>query len=108
MAVSSAVEVYTILQRHLDTLRIISIMYLKRQSAASRLKISLLRTVNLTQVPLMATQEGAAPIRRGTKIAKGGTFTWRHQSQAAAVEVSLAGVSDESLPFGWSGLPASV
>lgn len=31
MAISSAVEVYTILQRHLDTLLIIFIMRLKKQ-----------------------------------------------------------------------------
>lgn len=35
MAISSAAEVYTILQRHLDTLLIIFIMCLKRQCVSS-------------------------------------------------------------------------
>lgn len=56
MAISSAVEVYTILQRHLDTLLIISIMYLKRQSEDSRLKISLIKAINLSE-PLLIGQE---------------------------------------------------
>lgn len=56
MAISSAVEVYTILQRHLDTLLIISIMYLKRQSVDSRLKISLIKAINLSE-PLLTGRE---------------------------------------------------
>lgn len=35
MAISSAAEVYTVLQRHLDTLLIIFIMHLKRQCVSS-------------------------------------------------------------------------
>lgn len=35
MAISSAAEVYTVLQRHLDTLLIIFIMCLKRQCVGS-------------------------------------------------------------------------
>lgn len=57
MAISSAVEVYTILQRHLDTLLIISIMYLKRQSVDSRLKISLIKVINLSELLLIGLRK---------------------------------------------------
>lgn len=61
MAISSAVEVYTILQRHLDTLLIISIMYLKRQSVDSRLKISLIKAINLGEVLLIGLEKREFP-----------------------------------------------
>lgn len=61
MAISSAVEVYTILQRHLDTLLIISIMYLKWQSVDSRLQISLIKAINLGELLLIGLEKKEIP-----------------------------------------------
>lgn len=61
MAISSAVEVYTILQRHLDTLLIISIMYLKWKSVDSRLKISLIKGINLGELLLIGLEKKEFP-----------------------------------------------
>lgn len=61
MAISSAVEVYTILQRHLDTLLIISIMYLKWQSVDSRLQISLIKAINLGEFLLIGLEKTEIP-----------------------------------------------
>lgn len=64
MAISSAVEVYTILQRHLDTLLIISIMYLKWKSVDSRLKISLIKGINLGELLLIGLEKKEFPQSR--------------------------------------------
>lgn len=72
MAISSAVEVYTILQRHLDTLLIISIMYLKRQSVDSRLKISLIKVINLSELLLIGLQKKEFPNPGKSQKLKGG------------------------------------
>lgn len=64
MAISSAVEVYTILQRHLDTLLIISIMYLKWQSVDSRLKISLIKAINLSELLFIGLEKKEFPQSR--------------------------------------------
>lgn len=77
MAISSAVEVYTILQRHLDTLLIISIMYLKHQSVDSRLKISLTKAINLSELPLIGLEKKEFPHSREKTKLRMLAFWWK-------------------------------
>lgn len=77
MAISSAVEVYTILQRHLDTLLIISIMYLKHQSVDSRLKISLIKAINLSELPLIGLEKKEFPHSREKRKLRMLAFWWK-------------------------------
>lgn len=77
MAISSAVEVYTILQRHLDTLLIISIMYLKHQSVDSRLKISLIKAINLSEFLLFGLEKKEFPHSREKTKLRMLAFWWK-------------------------------
>lgn len=102
MAISSAVEVYTILQRHLDTLLIISIMYLKHQSVDSRLKISLIKAINLSELLLIGLEKKEFPHSREETKLRMLAFWWKGPSCVS--QVHQAQKFPEILVFVW--LPA--